>query len=233
VVNVCHSGLGVLGTGQVNQHRPPFRAPDSVRRRAPYRPVRLVVCDGPEGSLPVRYVILLRGVNVGGASKVPMVRLRSLLAEDYDDVATYIASGNILLSSERTAEEVADHLDELLQANFELTALVRSLVLDAETYQGILDAAPAGFGADPETYRYDVGFYMGVTASDVEPYLDAHPEVDVNVVGERAFYHRRVKALASRSRLGKIVGTPIYASLTIRGWGTTAKLAELAGGQSS
>jgi uncharacterized protein (DUF1697 family) len=43
----------------------------------------------------------------------------------------------------------------------------------------------------------------------------------------RAFYHRRVAALASRSRLSKIVGTPVYSSLTIRNWRTTVALAEM------
>jgi uncharacterized protein (DUF1697 family) len=51
--------------------------------------------------------------------------------------------------------------------------------------------------------------------------------VDEVVCGERAFYHRRVAALASRSRMPKIAGTPVYAALTIRNWRTTTTLAQM------
>ena len=47
------------------------------------------------------YLVLLRGINVGGKNKVPMARLRELLEElGYSDVSTYIASGNVILSSD-------------------------------------------------------------------------------------------------------------------------------------
>lgn len=40
-----------------------------------------------------RYLVLLRGINVGGRNKVPMAQLRALLAElGYTDVSTYIAA---------------------------------------------------------------------------------------------------------------------------------------------
>ena len=45
-----------------------------------------------------RSVLLLRAVNVGGRNRVPMARLREVLAEKTDlaDVSTHIASGNII-----------------------------------------------------------------------------------------------------------------------------------------
>ena len=43
------------------------------------------------------YVILLRGINVGGHKKVPMAELRELLGKKgVSDVKTYIQSGNIV-----------------------------------------------------------------------------------------------------------------------------------------
>jgi uncharacterized protein (DUF1697 family) len=175
----------------------------------------------------MRYVVLLRGINVGGTSKVPMADLRALLEEHFDDVTTYIASGNIVLDSERSAPEVAEKVDEILVASFEITTLVRCLVLSEEAYREVVAQAPPGFGEDPETYRYDVGFFMGVSKDEVAPYLSVHPEVDTVTLGERAFYHRRLIARASSSRLSKIAGSPVYASLTIRNWNTTTKLAQL------
>ena len=68
---------------------------------------------------------------------------------------------------------------------------------------------------------------MGVTASEVEPFIVVNPEVDEAFIGERAVYHRRVAALATRSRLNKIIGSPVYPSLTIRNWNTTVRLAAM------
>jgi uncharacterized protein (DUF1697 family) len=176
----------------------------------------------------MRYVVLLRGINVGGRNKVPMAALKSVLADAYADVQTYIQSGNLLLDSDLTALDVAAAIETLLPTAFDLDSeLIRVLVLDSGAYREVLEGAPSGFGADPETYRYDVGFYMGVTAAEVEPHIVVNPEVDDVLVGERAFYHRRVAALASRSRLNKIIGTPVYPSLTLRNWRTTTTLGEM------
>jgi uncharacterized protein (DUF1697 family) len=98
---------------------------------------------------------------------------------------------------------------------------------DSAAYREVIDGAPPGFGTDPENYRYDVGFYVGVTAAEVAPYITVNPDVEETTCGKRAFYHRRLTALASRSRLSTIAGTPVYASLTIRNWRTTTALAEM------
>src|SRR5215470_13925892 len=46
----------------------------------------------------MRWVALLRAVNLGARNKVPMAQLRAALeAEGYENVRTYIASGNVLL----------------------------------------------------------------------------------------------------------------------------------------
>lgn len=175
----------------------------------------------------VKYVVLFRGINVGGTSKVPMAQLRAVLSDEFESVRTYIASGNVVLESDEPAEAIAARIDAVVQENFDVTALVRVLVVDETTYREIVAAAPPGYGTQPDTHRYDVLFYMGVTAADVEPYVLVNPEVEKTVLGERAAYHERVSALASRSRLSRIAGTPIYPSLTIRNWSTTKRLLEM------
>jgi len=178
----------------------------------------------------MRYVVLLRGINVGGRNKVPMAALKGLLADTFEGVQSYIQSGNLILEADGRASDVAAHIERVLPTGFDLESpSIRALVLDSEAYREVLAGAPSGFGADPETYRYDVAFYMGVTAGEVEPHIPVNPEVDDVLVGERAFYHRRVAALASRSRVNKIVGTPVYPSLTIRNWRTTTRLGEMLG----
>ena len=47
------------------------------------------------------YILLFRGINVGGKHRLPMKELKSLLlSEGYGDVKTYIQSGNVVLRAE-------------------------------------------------------------------------------------------------------------------------------------
>jgi uncharacterized protein (DUF1697 family) len=62
-----------------------------------------------------RYLVLLRGINVGGRNKVPMAALRELLERHrHTNVSTYIASGNVILSSDQSAATIQRELAEAL-----------------------------------------------------------------------------------------------------------------------
>ena len=64
----------------------------------------------------MRWVVLLRAVNLGARNKVPMAQLRTLLEEEagYRDVRTYIASGNVLVDGPRGKAAVARKLESLI-----------------------------------------------------------------------------------------------------------------------
>ncbi len=156
-----------------------------------------------------------------------MADLRAALSEEFDDVATYIQSGNVVLTSDLAAQRVAARVEAVLPDTFALDSAVRVLALDSPTYSAVVAGAPAGFGNEAEAYRYDVGFYLDVTADDVAPHVPTHPDVDVVTFGEHAYYHRRFNALASRSKVTKVVGSPVYGSLTVRNWRTTLTLAAM------
>ena len=78
-----------------------------------------------------RYLVLLRGINVGGRNKVPMSALRDLLeSHGHTQVSTYIASGNVILSSDRSAAAIKRELEEALPRTFKLDSeLIAVLVL--------------------------------------------------------------------------------------------------------
>ncbi len=75
--------------------------------------------------------MLLRGINVGGKNPVPMARLREVLGElGYEDVVTYIASGNVILSSEHKPDRIKREIEAALPKAFKLhTELIAVLVL--------------------------------------------------------------------------------------------------------
>lgn len=75
------------------------------------------------------YVALLRGINVGGNRRVPMLDLRRLLTgAGFDDVRSYLASGNILLTSDDPASTVADRMERAISGGFgfDVDVIVRS-----------------------------------------------------------------------------------------------------------
>ncbi|MDO6674930.1 DUF1697 domain-containing protein [Tenacibaculum sp. 1_MG-2023] len=66
-----------------------------------------------------RYIVILRGINVSGKNKLPMVDLRDMLNElGFQNVQTYIQSGNIILDSKDTKEIVCQKIKEAIAAKF-------------------------------------------------------------------------------------------------------------------
>jgi uncharacterized protein (DUF1697 family) len=178
-----------------------------------------------------RYVVLLRGINVGGKNIVPMARLRDLLGElGYADVVTYIASGNVILSSDRKPEAIKREIEAALPRAFRLhSELVAVLVLSRAQLEAVVNGKPPGFGEQPDTYHSDAIFLMGIDAATAMRAFDPRPGVDTVWPGDGVIYSQRLSAERTKSRLNKVMGSPLYASMTIRNWATTMKLLELVG----
>jgi uncharacterized protein (DUF1697 family) len=66
-----------------------------------------------------------------------------------------------------------------------------------------------------------------LTASEAIKSVTTNPGVDQAFVGPDVLYFSRLTAAASRSRLPRIVGLPVYQNMTIRNWNTTCKLLAL------
>ena len=175
------------------------------------------------------YVILIRGINVGGKNKVPMAGLRKCLEElGYSDVATYIASGNVILRSDKRAKEVKAQIEGILPENFELDdEFIKVLVLTHNQFQSVIDNKPQGFGEQPEKYHSDAIFLMDIDTAEAMPAFDPREGVDKVWPGDGVIYSQRLSAQRTKSRLSKIMGTPAYKSMTIRNWNTTTKLLEI------
>jgi uncharacterized protein (DUF1697 family) len=175
------------------------------------------------------YVILLRGVNVGGKNKVPMTELKKTLEElGYSNVSTYIASGNVILKSEKNADAIKAQIEAALPRKFQLDdALVKVLVLTHRQFQAVIDNKPEGFGEQPDKYHSDAIFLVDVDPAEAMRAFDPREGVDKVWSGDGVIYSQRLSAQRTKSRLGKIVGTPAYKSMTIRNWNTTTKLLEI------
>ena len=177
----------------------------------------------------MRYIALMRGINVGGKNKLPMPALKAAFeAEGFTDVATYINSGNILFSSA---------LDDIVR----LRALCEGLILrdfglsvpvGVITAQSLVDAvahAP-GWWDDGSDAKHNAIFVLPpATVEDIYAAVgQAKPEYEtVGHYGNVIFWSAPIKTF-SRTRWSKVVGSPVYGSITIRNSSTTRKLAQLA-----
>jgi uncharacterized protein (DUF1697 family) len=87
------------------------------------------------------YVALLRAVNVGGTGMLPMKDLTALCTEiGFDDVRTYIQSGNVVFKSRRASEPVKTTLERALAKHMGKTVDV--IVRDAVQMRRALEANP-------------------------------------------------------------------------------------------
>jgi uncharacterized protein (DUF1697 family) len=172
------------------------------------------------------YVALLRGINVGGNNKVPMADLKACLEDlGYEHVRTYINSGNVIFTSDGSAEQAAKRIEDVLLKSFKATFVpIKVLVISRNQLAAIVAKAPPGFGQEPGKYHSDVVFLIGKSVAEAMQHVEVHPEVDVAWAGDEAIYYRRLSAKRTKSRLPKIAGKPIYKSMTIRSWSTVSKL---------
>ncbi|MCC9177435.1 DUF1697 domain-containing protein [Arthrobacter sp. zg-Y750] len=172
------------------------------------------------------YLVLLRGINVGGRNKVPMKALREHLTDrGYQDVSTYIASGNVLLRSDAPPQRIGPEIETVLVENFDLDdELVRVLVLNRGQLQDVIEQRPESFGEQPDTYHSDAIFLMGIDAETALPVFRPREGVDTVWPGQGVIYSQRLSAERTKSRLSAIMASPLYKSMTIRSWSTTMNL---------
>ena len=175
------------------------------------------------------YLVLLRGINVGGRNKVPMARLRATLEDlGFEDVSTYIASGNVLLDSDLSRTKVAETIEAALPKAFKLDAeLVRVAVISADALEAVVKGRPKGFGSERSKYHSDAVFLLGIDAAEAMTAFSPREGVDTIWPGDGVIYSRRLSAERTKSRLNRIMSSKHYASMTIRSWQTTEALHEL------
>ena len=106
------------------------------------------------------YVALLRGINVGGKNLIRMPALKACFEENgFEDVSTYIQSGNVLFSTSGRAAELTDRIEAMLAEAFDYVPTV--VVRSQRQMQGVVAGAPKGFGTQPAKYRYDADLPEG------------------------------------------------------------------------
>jgi uncharacterized protein (DUF1697 family) len=176
-----------------------------------------------------RFVVLLRGVNVGKGNKVPMAEFRAALEElGHAAVQTLLNSGNAVFSStSRSPAKLATDIASTVQARFGVVTPV--IVKSAAEFAAIVANNPIA-PPESENSRFLVAFAMDRTKlqelNTLQPLLQ--PGERLAVTEHAAYLHCAGGLLESKA--GAAILGKDGRSITTRNWGTTLKLASLLSG---
>jgi uncharacterized protein (DUF1697 family) len=183
------------------------------------------------------HVALLRGINVGGAGKLPMAQLRTVLEGlGHRDVATYIQSGNAVFTptSRVGTKALARSLEDALEA--EAGFRPPTVVLTAAELASVSAANP--FSEVTEPKQLHVGFFPDPLSSTYAAHARAaeqlaheHGSHDRVAVDGPVLYLHTPDGLG-RSRLAELLGRikgddGAKVQGTFRNWATVTKLLSL------
>jgi len=172
----------------------------------------------------MRWVALLRAVNLGSRNKVPMAVLRKELeAAGYEGVRTYIASGNVLLEAPPGKAKLAAALERLIADSFgvETTVILRK----PSELTATVERHPFGRKTS-ETY---VGFLARKPAKAAAARLaEAAGATERAVLAGAEVYLRLPRGVHSSglsvARVESLLGVPT----TLRNWRTVVALTDMA-----
>ena len=174
------------------------------------------------------WILLLRGINVGGENKLPMKDLREHMASlDLEDVQTYIQSGNaVFRASDETVAGLPERLASAIDKHHGFSP--QMLILSRDEWEAAMDANPF-----PEAQAEPKTLHLFFLASAPEaPDLEALERLQVPSerfhLTDDVFYLNAPDGIG-RSKLVTRIGKCLGVEMTARNWRTVETLSELAG----
>lgn len=174
----------------------------------------------------MKFIILLRGVNVGGKNSVSMSELTHYLINDgFTNVRTYINSGNLIVdSAKETEQDVLVKCQKILANYFSFPIDV--LVISGEKYKMELASIPTWWGKDAD-YKHNALFLL--PSANKEEITELLSTIDTTYekvyMGEQTiFWSSTFKEYYSKTYYSKLARQPFYKKVTIRNRNTTLKL---------
>jgi uncharacterized protein (DUF1697 family) len=178
----------------------------------------------------MRYVALLRGINVGGHAKLSMTHLRELLQSlGYTDVMTYLQSGNALFTSPRDdPTELAREIED--QISRDLGLGIKVLIRTREELATVVDGNPFP-NATMSPTRHHVSFLSappnGERLAEIDP---RQFEPDQFRVGDQVMYLWYPDGSGRTKLSNEFWERRLKVSATTRNWNTVTKLLSLMNG---
>jgi len=174
-----------------------------------------------------RQIALLRGINIGPNKRVPMPRLRELLTEHgYENVKTYVASGNIVLTSKAEPRKLEKELEKLIEEEWGFGVAV--IVRTRDELADVIERNPFADIVDNPKFM-QVSFLSGKPDNEnAKKINDACVEPELVGIDGREIYAWHPNGIG-RSDLAKLLATKqLGVTVTARNWNTVLAMLELA-----
>lgn len=176
----------------------------------------------------LKYILFLRGINVGGKNKVSMEMLKTQLSKlGFKDIVTYINSGNILFSSTDSIKEINNKIKNTFNENYNFE--IYYSLIPASEYKREFDKLPKWW-FEPMA-RKDVLFFTEEV--DKQMVIDSLNEMKLHNekihIGEIAvFWGKYDEGEFLKTAYHKyLIKQPYYKQITIRNEKTSNKMLSL------
>jgi uncharacterized protein (DUF1697 family) len=182
----------------------------------------------PLPKLPLmRQVLLLRGINLGPSRRVPMADLReALTGAGYEDVQTYVQSGNVVLSSSGSPAQLGRATEKVIAGRFGFAVDV--VVRSRDELAAVVAANPLARVAD-NPKRYQVSFLdRELDEAVVERLLGLVAEPEALFVDGREVYAWHPEGVARSKLWNALAGKGLGVTATARNWTTVETLLAMA-----
>ncbi len=173
------------------------------------------------------FVALLRGVNVGGNNMISMSSLKkSFEALGFNDVVTYINSGNIIFKSkEADARKLESKIEKMLSKEYQLDS--RVVLRSLSEMEKLVKNLPRNWN-DDSGWRYNVIFLRHTIDSEkILAELEVKKDIEEVVYYPGALLWRAQISELTRTNMLKLSSRKMYQDMTIRNQNTTRKLYDL------
>jgi uncharacterized protein (DUF1697 family) len=175
------------------------------------------------------HIVLLRGINIGPRNRIAMPALRAALEEaGFENVRTYVQSGNVVLDSTAKPEAVQRKVEALIEKEFGLEIAV--VVRTKAQLAAVVKKNPLGKVAkNPKTYQVTF-LAKKLPAKAVSALEEAATQDEQLVVAGREVYAWHPEGVARSKLWAKLAGQGLGVTGTSRNWTTVEALLELADG---
>jgi uncharacterized protein (DUF1697 family) len=177
----------------------------------------------------MRQIALLRGINLGSRNRIAMPALREELEDaGFEDVRTYLQSGNVVLASDLSTDRLARRLERQIEKAFKLE--IEVVVRTRDELADVVKRNPLKkVATNPK--RYQVSFLAKkLPAKTVDELAALAAPSERFVAHGRELYAWHPDGVARSKLWARLAGKGLGVTATARNWTTVTKLLELADG---